>query len=172
MNHARLKFLREHLCRDHVPVCLDLGATNVTDTELEELPDLVASGQLGAFLALNLWRTRVTEFGLVRLPELNLTGLHLTSTDNGDFALERQVARMTTLEWLSLSRTLATEAGLLKNIPRLTALQKLHVDYTMLSNAGWARLRELAPSLQVAVEPQSRTGFAPTTHPCRELPQL
>jgi hypothetical protein len=55
---------------------------------------------------------------------------------------------MQNLEWLALSRTAVTDAGMvhLKSLSRLTAL---HVEESGLSAAGIAELKQNLPRLQI-----------------------
>ncbi|HUY33449.1 MAG TPA: protein kinase [Pirellulales bacterium] len=145
---------------------LDLGATRITGAGLEHLKTLSRLRELW------LPATRVGDADLERLGALrDLRQLRLDGTAVGDQGLARLVEILPNLEWLTLTQTPVTAAGLrrLKALPRLRLLY-MGGPASLLGDDALAAVAELGrlEELEVTGPRVTDAGLAPLA----ELPYL
>ena len=146
---------------------LDLARTNITDKGLEivgrqsQLRSLTLLGpKFGddgvshlrhlRLERLSLWKTTVTDRGVRHLREMTtLQNLVLDETRITDGALE-DVGQLTNLEeWLGLTHTQVTDAGLV-HLTRLKKLKVLNLIGTTVSPKGVRTLRQELPDASIS----------------------
>jgi rRNA maturation protein Nop10 len=125
-------------------------------SELRELdggrgadPDLESVGKLKNLRALNLFQSRLTREGFVRLSKLNqLESLNLGDADLSDDDL-RDLQSLSNLRTLSLMRAPITDAGVI-HLAAIPNLQKVDLRHTKITEGGVKTLQAAKPGLTIS----------------------
>jgi hypothetical protein len=123
---------------------LSLCNTDVDDSGMKHI------GRLTGLQRLSLWNTKVGDDGLEQLSGLtDMRNLVLDGTDVSDEGLKHLQGMADLEEWLGLTDTQVTDAGL-HNLKHLSKLEQLNLLKTQVTPAGVKALKKHLPNTSIS----------------------